>query len=287
LQEDLDFGTYAFEARMYDPALGVFQALDPLARKYAFQSPYAYAANNPVRFMDWLGMEPCETGDCPDSPKRNGTPATTRTSSSGIQTTGSGQGAHVVKTDKKTHNGTENGVRVNGYKVEGQAGGDHGQISGEMSGFSAGYQRKTEAGGDHGSASAHGLSAMVGVRVGDKDANVSLEGKGSVFEAKGAYDAGLYTGQTGKIGGELGAEAGAYGLKGEYTPSITLFGVKMGITIGGSIGSAHAGGRIAGTYDSNSNQGEVTGMVHFGFGAGLKYGFSISNTRQKVETKKK
>jgi len=40
----------------------MFLGVDPLAEKYAFQSPFAYAANNPIKFVDVLGMGP---GDPP------------------------------------------------------------------------------------------------------------------------------------------------------------------------------------------------------------------------------
>ncbi|MDX8341775.1 DUF6443 domain-containing protein, partial [Draconibacterium sp. IB214405] len=58
LENDFDLGYYDYGARFYDPALGRFHTQDLLSEKYYFQSSYAYAANNPILFIDWLGMEP-------------------------------------------------------------------------------------------------------------------------------------------------------------------------------------------------------------------------------------
>ena len=44
---DLDYG-----ARRYDPALGIFRSVDPLAEKYFSYSPFAYVLNNPLRNVD-------------------------------------------------------------------------------------------------------------------------------------------------------------------------------------------------------------------------------------------
>jgi RHS repeat-associated protein len=48
--------SYGFGARLYNPRVGRFLSLDPLAVDYPWQSPYVYAGNNPIYFLDREGM---------------------------------------------------------------------------------------------------------------------------------------------------------------------------------------------------------------------------------------
>ena len=49
---------YYFGARYYDPVIGRWMAVDPLAGKYPSLSSYAYCKNSPINFFDPNGLEP-------------------------------------------------------------------------------------------------------------------------------------------------------------------------------------------------------------------------------------
>lgn len=55
-QDELGLGLYDYGFRNYDPALGRWLNPDPLSEEYSSWSPYNYAVNNPVYFLDPNGL---------------------------------------------------------------------------------------------------------------------------------------------------------------------------------------------------------------------------------------
>ncbi len=50
--------SYDFGKRMYDPRLGRFLSVDPLYHEYAGVSPYSFATDNPIKYIDEEGLAP-------------------------------------------------------------------------------------------------------------------------------------------------------------------------------------------------------------------------------------
>ena len=57
LHHEMGLNWYEYEFRTYDPVIAKFTGVDPIAEDFAFVTPYNYAENSPVRFIDLWGLQ--------------------------------------------------------------------------------------------------------------------------------------------------------------------------------------------------------------------------------------
>lgn len=166
-----------------------------------------------------------------------------------------------------------------GYSAGYIGSGEYGGADVNLTGFRAEYNNNTGTGEANlaldGGVKATGFQATANLRGGTENNNVGLGAEGNVFLAEVKGTIGKLTGENNRKGYYIGGEAGAYALKGEVNPSITMFGYKLGVIIGSSFGSANVGAGLGGYRDTGKGTYNLSGFISGSFIAGGKLGFEF------------
>ncbi len=314
LQDELGLDFYDFGARNYDPALGRWMNVDPLAEKSRRFSPFNYALNNPVYFIDTDGMEASPF----DWVKKNGRWTYVEGIKSAAQATaqgyedfrsnrsiirakigsgdigdvylGDGGDSHYATAEdyplanggKSFANSFWNDNQGGAYLYSGGFNYDssYASISGNHQFLTASAYNNTGSGYlpfalDLGG-SVSGSTGSISGRLGNDILGIYGNANGSAFTLDGSISTGIFTGESSKYGAMIGANAGAYALKGEYTLGFSFGGFSIQGTAGGSLGSAHIG-LDAGTHFNKSNGTfNMNLQENIGLGIGEKGKIEIS-----------
>ena len=85
----LEVGCLDYGFRFYDPAIARWHVIDPMIEKHYDYTPYAYAYNNPIKFIDVMGLDTnIYVMDQTTRPQDNGTAGTTYTAEVTVEVDG-------------------------------------------------------------------------------------------------------------------------------------------------------------------------------------------------------
>ena len=65
--QELGLGLYDYGFRWYDPAIARFPSVDPLAEDFTHYTPFQYAGNKPIKFIDLDGLEEAKPNEVPET----------------------------------------------------------------------------------------------------------------------------------------------------------------------------------------------------------------------------
>jgi RHS repeat-associated protein len=118
LQEDFGLDWYDYGFRYYDAALARFTTIDPLTEKNHSQSGFVYAANNPIAYIDYMGLDSVYVLDQAQRPADNGTAGTSYTAD--VYVVQNGELVYVGENEKSTYpnskSTTDNSAKYNTAK---------------------------------------------------------------------------------------------------------------------------------------------------------------------------
>jgi RHS repeat-associated protein len=109
LNSELGIDLYDYGARWYDPALGRWSVVDPLAELMPDYSGYNYVFGNPVSFVDPFGLSPSSSGVPPGGP------------GSGLPALNEQIGEHSKNEDRKADRARAEGVTARDAWMNGSA----------------------------------------------------------------------------------------------------------------------------------------------------------------------
>jgi len=115
LLSGVKFDWYDYGARFYDPQLGRFHSVDPMVENgHHNYTPYAYAYNNPILYIDPLGLDTTiYVFDQGERPKDNGTKGETYTAEIYVDMDGEIVGPYEGSSYPNSKSNTDNDTKYN------------------------------------------------------------------------------------------------------------------------------------------------------------------------------